>query len=384
MRRGFGERFLDRGELALIERKKQPNDSRRGLADFEFWPRLHGPQVWSMMLAVDHGLRVKTQFDQTVDGIFESGWGTRIPTASEIIDYPPVAFTRQQICWPKVDRNCGLPVNRFCGLIQETDMPAFLITFWTAILRLYGLPVPTQASGKPSKRKVPVKTRTPAPSRTCRPRLSRVTGPRQALRLIADMVGQTSGIPRRPDPKDLELAWMILGDPVANFVQALIALGASVPMFLGSDHEEAELDKLAIKAKRSPRKFIKAIWREVPIRASFEAEAVLAHRVKKLFRGNIPQPEGTDSPAAERELHVVDSMDRPLICRVLEHGEGGRLEVLDGPGGFLHRDTLAHSCWRTAGGWLQAGVVRNRGPNHGDGDAPPNPELVPHPIQPRI
>ena len=41
---------------------------------------VHGPQVWSMMLAVDRGLRIKTQFDQAVDGIFESGWGPRIRT----------------------------------------------------------------------------------------------------------------------------------------------------------------------------------------------------------------------------------------------------------------------------------------------------------------
>lgn len=263
-------------------------------------------------------------------------------------------------------------------------MPAFLITLWAAILHLCGLSAPAPASAIPSKSHTKNKAVPPKPApRSRRLRLSRVTGPRQALRVIADAVGQISGTPRQPhDPRDLEVAWMQLGDPVADFVKAEIALGGTVPRFLETDDENAKLDELAVKAQQSPMTYIKAIWREVPIRASLQATTFLAHRVQRLFRGSIPKPERTNGPAGDREWHVVDSMDRPLICRLIEHDDG-RLEILDGRGGFLHRDTLRLSCWRLAEGWLPIGGFRIGGRNDGDGDGSPNPELRPNPIKPK-
>ena len=175
---------------------------------------------------------------------------------------------------------------------------------------------------------------------------------------------------------------MQLGEPVADFVKAQIALGESVRMFLETDDENAELDDLALKAQRSPITYIRAIWREAPIRASLQATTFLAHRVQRLFRGSIPTPVRTPGPAGECEWHVVDSMDRPVICRLIKHER--RLEILDGRGGFLHEDTLRLSCWRLSEGWITAGGFHPGGRNDGEGDGPPNPELRPHPVNPQI
>lgn len=265
-------------------------------------------------------------------------------------------------------------------------MQAFLITLWAAILRLCGSSAPAPAFAHPPanvlQNEAPPPNPTP-PSR--RLRLSRVTGPRQALTVIADAAGQVSGTPRQPrDPADLEVAWMQLGDPVADFVKARIALGEAVPRFLERDDENAKLDELATTARRSPTTYVRAIWREAPIGASLQATTFLAHRLERLFRGSIPAPVRTPGPAGEREMHVLDSMGRPVICRLIEHA-GGRLEILDGRGGgFLHRDTLRLSCWRLAEGWITAGGFRRGGRPDGEGDGLPNPELRPHPINPGI
>lgn len=265
-------------------------------------------------------------------------------------------------------------------------MPTFLITLWAAILSLFGRAVaaPATAPAPRIRTRNRVRRRAP-PHQARRVRLSRVTGPRRALRLIADTVGQVSGVPRQPhDSHDLEVAWLMLGDPVAGFVQSLVALGATIPRLLDSQDEDAQFEQLVIRAKRSPRTFIKAIRREFPIRSSAEATRVLAHRVQRLFRGAVPKPERTPGPAGEREWHVVDSMDRPVICQILEH-EDGHLEILDGLlAGFLHRDTLALSCWRLVEGWLLAPGYRNRRRNDGDGAGLPLPEPRPNAIQPRM
>src|SRR6266403_3225238 len=51
------------------------------IADFGFVAAIAW-STWSMILAVDHGLRRKTKFDQAVARVLESGWGT--PTPAEI------------------------------------------------------------------------------------------------------------------------------------------------------------------------------------------------------------------------------------------------------------------------------------------------------------
>ncbi len=261
-------------------------------------------------------------------------------------------------------------------------MQAFVITLWAAILRLCGWAAPAPAAARPQGHNHN-QAAPPAP-RPPRLRLSRVTGPRLALTVITDAAGQVSGTPRQPrDPGDLEVAWMQLGDPVADFVKAQIALGDTIPRFLETDDENAKLDQLAIRARRSPTTYIRAIWREAPIGASLQATTFLAHRVERLFRGAIPAPVRTPGPAGECEWHVVDSMDRPVICRLIEQ-EGGRLEILDARGGFLHRDTLRLSCWRLSEGWITAGGFRPNGRPDDEGDGPPNPELRPHPVNPRI
>jgi hypothetical protein len=263
---------------------------------------------------------------------------------------------------------------------------AYFVTFVHLILvwvvsRLRGSYAPAPASPKSTTSQNRAGQRSRAP-RTPRVRLSRVTGPRLALRVIADSVGQVSGFPRQPhDARDLGVAWLQLGDLVAGFVQAQIALGETVPQFLASKDEDAQFERLAIMAKQSPMTFVRAIWREAAIRASLQATTVLAHRVQRLFRGTIPKAERTKGPAGEQEWYVVDSMDRPVICRLLEHDDG-RLEILDGGGDFLHNKTLALSCWRLAEGWLPAPGFRNRRNDGGDGL--PNPEPRPNPAQPKI
>lgn len=258
----------------------------------------------------------------------------------------------------------------------------YLVAFWTVILRLCGWVVAAPATAPTARNRV--RGRAPPHQPRRRVRLSPVTGPRRALRLIADTVGQVSGIPRQPDaPHDLEVAWLMLGDPVTGFVQSRLALGEMVPRLLDNKNEDAQFEQLVIRAKRSPRTFIKAIRREVPIRSSAEATRVLAHRVQRLFRKAVPTPERTSGPAGEREWHVVDSMERPLICQILEH-EDGRLEILDGLlAGFLHPDTLKLSCWRLAEGWLLGPGFRHRDRNDGDGIGLPHPEPRPHPVPPR-
>ena len=264
-------------------------------------------------------------------------------------------------------------------------MQAFLITLWAAIVRLCGSSAPAPAFARPPIN-VPqdgAPPPNPAPPGR-RLRLSRVTGPRRALTVIADTAGQISGTPRQPrDPGDLEVAWLQLGDPVADFVKAQIALGETIPRFLETDDENAKLDELVVRARRSPKTYIRAIWREAPIGASLQATTYLAHRVQRLYRGSIPTPVRTPGPAGEREWHVVDSLDRPVICRLIKH-EGGRLEILDARGGWLHEDTLRLSCWRLVEGWITAGGFHPVGHNDGEEDGPPNPELRPNPVIPRI
>lgn len=265
-------------------------------------------------------------------------------------------------------------------------MPAFFAALWTTIRRVCGLSAPS-ACPKPTKsdpRKKSGGPPEPAP-RSRRVRLSPVTGPLLALRVIADSVGHRSGLPRQPhDARDLEVAWLQLGDTVAGFVQAQIALGETVLQFLASEDENDQFERLAIKARQSPMTYLKAIWREAPIRASRQATSLLANQVQRQFQGRIPSPIRTNGAAGEREWHVIDSMDRPLICRLLAHDDG-RLEILDGRGGYyLHRDTLSLSCWRLAEGWLLVPGFRNRGRNDGGGDGLPNPELRPDPTQPKI
>ena len=138
--------------------------------------------------------------------------------------------------------------------------------------------------------------------------------------------------------------------------------------------EEAQFQRLVIRARRSPKTFIKGIRREFPIRVSLPATSLLANHVQRLFRGSVPKAVRTNGPAGDCEWHVVDSMDRPLIRRVLQH-EDGRLEILDGGGGFLHRDTLKLSSWRLLEGWLLPVGFRNRVGNGGEENGLPNPEL---------
>lgn len=261
-------------------------------------------------------------------------------------------------------------------------MQAFLITIWAAILRLCGSSPPASTSPARSQNR-PKPRPEPAP-RSRRVRLSRVTGPRRALRTIADSVGQMAGFPRQPhDARDLEVAWSQLGDPVAGFVQAQIALGETIPQFLANKDEDAQYERLAIRAMRSPSVYIKAIWREAPVRASLQATSVLADRVQRLFRGHIPQPLRTGGPAGEAEWHVLDSMGRPVICRLFQHADG-RLEILDAGGGFLHPDTLKLSCWHCQEGWLLPVGFQIRGRNDGDGNGSPRPEPQPNSVVPKI
>ncbi len=255
--------------------------------------------------------------------------------------------------------------------------------FWTMIRRHcgYGATVPVLAPAIRNHTRNRVKQCAP-PQPHSRVRLSRVTGPRLALRVIADSVGQIAGFPRHPhDTRDIQVAWLQLGDLVGGFVQALIALGEMVPQFLVTRNEEVQFELLEIRAKRSPATFIQAIWREASIRAPLAVTSLLANRVKRQFQGHIPKAVRTNGAAGKRELHVMDSMDRPLICRVLTHPEG-RLEILDAGGGFLHRNTLILSCWRLSEGWITVGGFRPSSRSVRDEDGPSNPELRPHPINP--
>ena len=251
-----------------------------------------------------------------------------------------------------------------------------------AVLHLCGWPC--RASTSP-KAKAAFKTKIGQQRRPVRRPLPRVTGPRSALRLIADMLGQISGRRREPDARDLESAWLYLGHPAGDFVKALIGLKEQVPLFLRNDDEEAKLDELTKTAKRSPRKFIAAIWSEVPLCASREATNLLARLVRRRFRGAIPKPEWTD----ERQWHVVDQSGRPVICR-LDEDESGRLEIrdayadiLDGQGGWLHRETIALSHWKREKGWLTGGGRIRRG-NDGDGGGLPEPQPEPNLGDPQI
>jgi hypothetical protein len=98
--------------------------------------------------------------------------------------------------------------------------------------------------------------------------------------------------------------------------------------------------------------------------------------VKQLFAHGIPEPDSPGSPTCERECHIVDSFDRPLICRAIEHGEGGRVEILDLGGGYLHQDTLKLSAWRLIDGWLAGGYrVRKRDNLHESGASREEPQL---------
>jgi hypothetical protein len=264
-------------------------------------------------------------------------------------------------------------------------MPNLFIALWVTILRWCGLSAPVPTSSKPTKSRPKSRVGSPKTTQKRRVRLSPVTGPRLALRVIADSVGQIAGFPRQPrDPHDLEVAWLQLGDPVAGLVQSLIALSLTIPQFLASKDENAQFARLVVTARRSPMTYIKAILKEAPVRASLQATSFLADQVQRLFQGRIPKPTRTNGAAGEREWHVVDSMDRPVICRLLKHDDG-RLEILDGRAShYLHPDTLRLSCWRLCEGWLLAPGFRNRGRNDGGGDGLPIPELRPDPTQPKI
>jgi hypothetical protein len=266
-------------------------------------------------------------------------------------------------------------------------MLAFLITCWAAFLHLFGVPAASRASvlrnNCPRQKKHDrTKARRPPRRRRRRLHLPRVHGPRSALRFITDMTGQTSGIRREPHPSELELVWMILGEPVSAFVQALIARRESVPVFRPCDDEEAEMDRLFIKACRSPRVLIEAIWLGAPIKASLQAESMLARRLERLFGGAIPQPVVTKNAGPEREWHVVDQYDRPLICRIRERADG-RLQILDRGGGWLHSETLRRSHWRLVKGWLHA-PFQIPAFNNAEDEGAPIPEPQPNPLNPNI
>jgi hypothetical protein len=264
-------------------------------------------------------------------------------------------------------------------------MPNLFIVLRVTILRWCGLSAPVPTSSKPTKSRPKNRAGSPKTTQQSRVRLSPVAGPSLALRVIADSVGQIAGFPCQPrEHHDLEVAWLQLGDPVAGLVQSLIALGETIPQFLASKDENAQFARLVTTARRSPTTYIKAIWREAPVRAALQATSFLADQVQRLFQGRLPQPTRTNGVAGEREWHVVDSMDRPVVCRLLRHDDG-RLEILDGRAShYLHPDTLRLSCWRLSEGWLLAPGFRNRGRNDGGGDGLPNPELRPDPTQPKI
>lgn len=260
-------------------------------------------------------------------------------------------------------------------------LTALIVALRASILRLFGEPSTIETSeASTSKNRLRTKGKASVTPPQKHLPLSRVRGPASALRLIADMTGQISSIPRQPSARDLEMAWLFLGHPAGDFVKALVGLGENVPLFHQNDDEEAQLDELIATATKSPRKFIAAIWREVALCASQESTNLLARQIQRHFKGVIPNPVLTD----EYQWHVVDQYGRPLIARLSED-ERGRLEILDGSGGWLHRETIVLSHWKLKKGWLTGGdgsrVPRRRVVS---GDGSPTSEPEPSSSPPKI
>lgn len=251
---------------------------------------------------------------------------------------------------------------------------SLIVALRTSILSVFGEPSTTRTSPNPtSKRRMRAGGRVSVVPQTRSP-LPRVRGPASALRLIADMTGQISSIRRKPDARDLEMAWLFLGHPAGDFVKVLVGLEEAVPLFRQPGDEEAQLDELIATAIKSPRKFIAAIWREVPLRASKQSIDLLARQIQRHFKGVIPNPVLTD----EYQWHLLDQYGRPLIARLSED-ERGRLEILDGSGGWLHRETIGLSHWKLEKGWLMGGGgPRVPKPKVSNGDGLPTSEPEPN------
>jgi hypothetical protein len=261
-------------------------------------------------------------------------------------------------------------------------LAAFLRTFRIRPVVRPSANIPDKRPSTTRNRRAERKTQARAP-RPVRVKLSRITSPTLALRLLADTQGEVSGRPKEADQRDLETAWMQLGDPTAQYVQALIALGSSVPRFIGSQDEEDQMAALLAKARTAKQTFIQAIWKGAAIKISAEAETALARRIERLSGGQIPAPVLTDGPVAEHECHVIDSYNRPVICRAIAHGPKRPLEILDAPGGTLHRETIALSCWAVKDGWLPVGGFRPPAGRRADGDGLPNHDLKPKSSSPK-
>ena len=84
-----------------------------------------------------------------------------------------------------------------------------------------------------------------------------------------------------------------------------------------------------------------------------------------------------------------DSLGRIIIMRVLEHGAGGKLEILDAPGGWLsskrlgHDGTLELSGWSLHDGWIVGGGGSSKlGTKHNEGGGE-LPKTVNEPSKPK-
>ena len=124
---------------------------------------------------------------------------------------------------------------------------------------------------------------------------------------------------------------------------------------------------------------IRAIWDGAVLKSYQEVDDLLAQNVLDALGGLPPIVMNEIGPPARRRRHVLDCLGRVIIMRVVEHGQGGKLQIRDAPRGWLSRrglggaGTLECSGWSLHNGWIvggggssKLGIKRNE-----DSGAPP-------------
>ncbi|WP_316168222.1 MULTISPECIES: hypothetical protein [unclassified Bradyrhizobium] len=199
----------------------------------------------------------------------------------------------------------------------------------------------------------------------------------QAVRVIAQSAGQIAGA---PTSDRLDQAWASIPHPISDYVRALVGLSRTIPIPMRSENLVAWTFSFCQRAQQDVETVVEAIWAGVVLQASQQVADVLARRIEHRLNGapaNVVYPGG---PPATRECHVTDERGRPLIARIYEHGPGGRLQILDEPGGYLSTETCALSGWNVVSGWVAVGPLRLRRNANPLGEA--QPALQPRPGRP--
>jgi hypothetical protein len=174
----------------------------------------------------------------------------------------------------------------------------------------------------------------------------------------------------RPTPEEASVAWQVLEQiclPVAGFLRACIALEKAWPLRRRGEDATKWLFALLDHISENVETIVAGIWVGAELEAWRAVEDLMHRQVQHTLRGSNPVVVYLNGPEVRREVHIRDSVcskehpqGRVIICRVYEHGRNGRLEIVDGGGGRLARETVLRSRWTICEGWVAIGGLTGR------------------------